>query len=276
MKKYLVFILLNTLFYTQLYAVINKLDGTNSSGEIFKNYYPLSLQINVPIYNKGIYTHQYGNPNMRVESRNAPSINLGLDYHFNRQNKLSYHLGLLVTREPITILNLDIETKELSNLNNLIVIDSMIPISFQHTKYNYYNSYALPVSIEYKIPLLYNVFYNISIGYRCLYKAHQTYRFEFSNFDVTPESFVAAFQYESTNRSPFYHSFQFISGVYIFGGYSIFKINVIYNLMLQDLYKGSYHIKNLSKSPETGGTYRFRGNFIGLSIAWTLRKNPFQ
>ncbi|NEN24707.1 hypothetical protein G3O08_14465 [Cryomorpha ignava] len=232
--------------------------------DVFENlqdYRKFSLMVGTSLYHSADSRITSGT--MAPENLMNWGVSGGFEYDFRPERRLSFVLGLTLTKEPTSRFRLDIKKEEIPGVTS--DYSSTIREAFSP-------SFSVPFYITYKFPLNKNQFLEFQTGgkVKWLPPGGSVYIVSISE-DITDAVEVFTLKTETADKF-YYGSYLFGAGITtLFSGFLI-KTNFLYTLNFQDTYGGQYEFKNLSVSGSSTGTYALSGNNLSLMVSIAFRK----
>ena len=247
------------LFVFVTFASILQLSAQNSTS-FFERYRKINFQFGVSRYT-GAETTPLPNT-LQYNLKEFTSVELGFNYDIYKKKNFNVKIGITA------LLIRDIEEFRIDK-NEIPDVERDVDLYVEGTGSWRLN---LPIIAEY---LSKTSIGNLSFNGGLILGFSEEFGLTESQFSIrsfSQEEFTTIDALYSRSTAPWYANAQFGVGMYFpFEGWML-RTNLYYNFALQELYEGTFEFKNLEQSPDTSGTFSFRGNSFGIEFSVYLAK----
>lgn len=192
---------------------------------------------------------------------------VGFEYNFKSKHKWKLYTGLDMHFFPFVRYHFTISGLDLNTLNNEEKFDTYLN-GFQR-----HNVISIPIGLIYRQVQSYRLSTHFKVGVNMDFLSYGQYQYGGIMEDKDDHVFrFHDINLLSTKDNVFYPGIFVAYGFDLYTKWSILHLSINAQKSILSYMNGTYEIMNLKQSPSTLGTYKLRGDYIGLDLGITLKK----
>ena len=242
---------------------------TNAQKEVdfpqLENLSPWSVSLEGSVYQKGFLTNIHsiggGFDDMVYCPENSSAIlgGIGVDYTFNRANKLSYVLSAGLDLKPVLYINESEKGLEVTRMSESSL--------FRNTCYSPFISFA----VQYRNTIANNEnwFYNLKGGMRFSYYDGYV-NDDYSIVNPFTQDTMSFSVHGNGNKFNLFPNLMFSVGTSYNTSIGMFGLNLIANISIPYLNESDFWFKFMDS--EFYGNYYLTGNYLGVSLTYSPKR----
>jgi len=183
---------------------------------------------------------------------------------FDQKNSFGYGMGLFYVLRPAHQFSYRFGV----NINKINQEKFSLPKPLENDFVDSFSRFILevsvPLEVEYKTPLNEKLFFSLRGGFDV------TFIGDFSASTSINNQLTVEY---ATSNSTIYPNLRLSPGVYFNLNKVMLQTSIVYQKMVPNFTKGTYIIENVPNQPNTEGTYKMSGDYIGLDLNIQFKKS---